>query len=64
MPTPYYIVWQYYQWRIQLWADRAAAPIDQNLGLVVAARSSLPQTRSQVFILIVGRYLYENGQKS
>ena len=29
-----------FQWRIQLWADRAASPppIDQNLGLVMAAR--------------------------
>jgi len=45
-----------FQWWIQLWTDRAAAPslqssIDQNSGLVVAARSSpLPQTRGQVFI--------------
>jgi len=32
------------QWRIQLWADRAAAtppPTDQNLGLVMAARLRL-----------------------
>jgi len=26
------------QWRIQLWAVRAAAPFDQNLGLALAAR--------------------------
>jgi len=26
------------QWRIQLWADRAPPPIDQNLGLVMVAR--------------------------
>ena len=26
------------QWRIQLWADRAPPPIDQNLGVVMAAR--------------------------
>jgi len=38
------------QWRIQLWADRAAPHIDQNLLLVVTARSSLPQTLGQVFI--------------
>jgi len=25
-------------------------PIDQNLGLVMAARNSLPQTRGQIFI--------------
>ena len=40
-----------YQWRIHLWADRAAAPpIDPNLGLVMAAPNSLPQTRGQIFI--------------
>ena len=34
------------QWRIKLWANRAPpSSIDQNLGLVVAARSSLSQTR-------------------
>jgi len=26
------------------------APIDQNMGMVVTARSSLPQTRGQIFI--------------
>ena len=40
-----------YQWRIQLWADRVAPPsINQNLGLVVAVRSSLHQSLGQVFI--------------
>jgi len=38
------------QWQIQLWADRAAVPIDQNLRLVVAARSRLLHTLGQVFI--------------
>jgi len=37
------------QWRIQLWADQAA-PIDQNLGLLMAAKNSLPQRRGQIFI--------------
>ena len=37
------------QWRIQLWAH-LVPPNDQNLGLVVAAQSSLPQTRGRVFI--------------
>jgi len=41
------------------------SPIDQNLGLVVAARSSLPQTRGKFSFksLTFGHFLYENGQK-
>ena len=40
------------QWWIQLWADKVAAPppIDQNLGLVMAARNSLSQIRWQICI--------------
>ena len=41
-------------------------PIDLNLGLVAAARSSLPQTWGRVFILILNfqTFLYEKGQKA
>jgi len=35
---------------LQLWADRAVTRIDQKLGLVVAAGSSLPQTQAEVFV--------------
>jgi len=38
------------QWRIQPWTDQAAARIDQNLGLVATARSSLHRTRGRNFI--------------
>jgi len=41
------MVGRWHQWRIQLWVDRAAAhpppPIDQNLGLVMAAQSDTGQ---------------------
>jgi len=37
-------------WPIQLWADLAAVPIDQNLGRIMTARSNLPQTLGQIFI--------------
>jgi len=36
-----------HQCRIQLWVNRAPLPLDQNLGLVVDGRSSLPQTRGK-----------------
>jgi len=32
-----------WQWQIHVWTDRVPLLIDQNQGLVVAARSSLPQ---------------------
>ena len=38
-----------YQWRIQIWADQAAAPTPLTLGLVMAARNSLPKARGQIF---------------
>jgi len=42
------------QWRIiQLWAEWVPPPNDQNIGLAMAARSSLPQTLWQVFIKIL-----------
>jgi len=39
-------------WPIQLWArtGRPLPPIDQNLGLVMAAQNSLRQSRGQIFI--------------
>ena len=45
------------------WTGRPPLPIDQNLGLIVAAPSSLPQTLGQVFISIPDiwpHFLYEN----
>ena len=43
-----------------------AVPIDQNLGLVLAVQSSLPQTQGKFSFKssTFGHYLYENGQKS
>ena len=40
-------------WQIQTWANRAATPIDQKKGLVMAVRSSLPRTWGQAIIYIL-----------
>jgi len=48
------------QWRIQLWADRAA-PIDQNLALVMAARLRHGAKFSPKS-LTFGHFLYKNVQ--
>ena len=38
MSVYYDYYYYYYQWRIQLWAVASPPPIDQNLGLAMAAR--------------------------
>jgi len=51
------------QWRIQLWADLAATPIDQNLGLIMAAwlrHGGKFSPKSLTF----GHFLYKNVQKA
>jgi len=69
VPAPNYVTLLYvpYQWRIQLWADRAAAPlpspIDQNLGLVMAARVR-HGGKISLKSLTFGHFLYKNVQKS
>ena len=63
------VAYKVYQWRIQLWADRAVAPPPpshwpkQYLGLVMAARVR-HGGKFSLKSLTFGRFLYKNVQKA